>query len=415
MTNQTVGENGVHVAGSAITPNWTPQYGTARETSNNRYAYVTYVDPNATYEYKFLNGDFWGTDESAPAPCGASGNRQVVVASDDVIADAFCFGTCELCAPQTEVTFKVNLTQQGGGNPEGVSVAGAFQGWSPGTTLMTDDNADGIYEVTLMMDQGTYEYKFLNGLAWGTDEEIPCLCAVNNNREIVVGVDPVTVEFCFAQCEVSECIDVSGVVDMTFRVNMNAETVSPEGVYVIGNFTTPPFQAGAIQMTDDDSDGIYEASAPVTGIVELKYKFINGDVNTPANEESADLATAGCGCSNGFGGYNRTHILTGVDEVLTAFVFNSCSDLVSTSNIELGRVNIFPNPTDGLTYIEIENPNRHNLRMNIVDVTGKVVRENVLVNNNRVEINAGQLAPGLYLLNVTNENSERAVYKLMVR
>jgi hypothetical protein len=412
MSNQTVAPEGVHVAGDAITPNWTPQHGTATESANNKYAYVTNVDPGATYQYKFLNGDFWGDDESAPDACGSGGNREVTVADADVITEAYCFGTCDLCAPQTEVSFALDLNGEGGGNPAGVSVAGSFQGWSPGATLLTDDDADGIYTATILVDQGTYEYKFINGIAWGDDESVPAACNVNGNRQLVVGADPVSVAFCFNQCT-AECIPDPDPANITFRVNMNAETVAAEGVWLMGDFTSPAWQAGAIQMSDADADGIYEVVFEVSGPAEFQYKYANGDPNT--TEETGDFAAGGCGVSNGIGGFNRVHVRSGEDEVLNAYVYNSCSELVSTTNIELGQVNIFPNPTDGLTYIEIENPNRHNLRMNIVDVTGKVVRENVLVNNNRVEINAGQLAPGLYLLNVTNENSERAVYKLMVR
>ncbi len=418
MGEQVIDAAGVHVAGNVITPNWTPQYGTASPAIGNKYAYMTYVDANASYEYKFLHGDFWGTEEfqggASPSPCTMNSNRILEVGTDNIETTAYCFNSCDLCAPQTPVTFRVNLTQQGG-NPDGVSVAGSFQGWAPGATLLTDGDSDGIYETTVLVDQGTYEYKFLNGLSWGTDEEIPCLCATNNNRQVIVGEDPVTVEYCFAQCEVNDCADVSGASNITFRVNMNDQVVSPEGVYVFGNFTNPTFQDGAIQMTDDNSDGIYEASADVTGIVEMKYKYVNGDVNTPANEESANLDSLGCGCSNGQGGYNRTFFLSSQDEVLDAYYFNSCSTILSTTSIELGEVVIFPNPSTGVSYIDIQNPNSYTLRMNIMDITGKTIRENVLINSTRVEINTADLNSGLYFLNIVNQRSESATYKLMVQ
>jgi hypothetical protein len=53
--------------------------------------------------------------------------------------------------------------------------------------------------------------------------------------------------------------------------------------------------------------------------------------------------------------------------------------------------------------------------MNIVDITGKTVRENAVLNTTRYEINTTDLNPGLYFLNIVNERSETAVYKLMVQ
>lgn len=78
-------------------------------------------------------------------------------------------------------------------------------------------------------------------------------------------------------------------------------------------------------------------------------------------------------------------------------------------------VRVYPNPSNGSTFIEVENPNGYNLRMSVLDITGKVVRDNILLNSGRKEINTSNFAPGLYFLNVTNEKSERSVYKLMVR
>jgi hypothetical protein len=101
--------------------------------------------------------------------------------------------------------------------------------------------------------------------------------------------------------------------------------------------------------------------------------------------------------------------------VLPAFYYNTCQAILSTSDLELGRVAIYPNPSDGISFIEVENPNNHTLRMNIVDITGKTVSENMVINTNRYEINTTNLNSGLYFLNMVNERSESAVYKLMVK
>ena len=70
---------------------------------------------------------------------------------------------------------------------------------------------------------------------------------------------------------------------MTFRVDMTEEEVSATGVWVIGNFTNPNWQAGAIQMTDDDMDGVYEVTVNISGSATILYKFTNGDPTTGDN------------------------------------------------------------------------------------------------------------------------------------
>lgn len=414
MTNQLpISDLGVHVAGNFTNPEWTPQLAMPFLISDAKYAYVANVDPEMTYVYKYLNGDFWGTEETVPAECNVEDNRTVEVASEDVTTDSYCFGTCSTCAPQTEVTFKVDLSGVGGGNPDGVSVAGSFQGWSPGSTLMTDDDEDDIYEVTLMLDQGTYEYKFVNGITWDGGESVPASCNVNGNREVVVGEEPVTEAYCFGQCT-AECIPDPAPSDITFRVDMQNEIVAPEGVWVMGGFTDPQWQSGAIEMMDTDEDGVYEVTVnDVSGPSEIQYKFANGDPQT--TEENADFLTGGCGVENGVGGYNRTFDRTENDTILDVVCYNSCTSCsVGIQEASLGEVSIYPNPSHGKAFISIENPNAYTLRMNIVDITGKVVRETTVLKSTRFELNTSDLNAGLYFLNIVNEQNESAVYKLMV-
>lgn len=407
MTNETTAEAGVHVAGTIIEPNWTPEYGTCTPFGLNEWGYVSYVDADATYEYKFVNGTTFGVDpdESISGACGSNGNRALVVGATTVVTESFCFGSCETCS-DPNVTFTVDMSNEDVDN--GGFLAGSFNGFS-GQPM--DDNGDGTYTLALALGEGTYEFKFQNGN--GGWESVPGECSVNGNRELVVGADPVTTAACINQCS-EECVANPDPANITFQVDMNAETVSADGVFLIGSFTTPPYQGGALSMTDDNANGVYEVTFEVTGSPDIQYKFVNGDVNVVENEELGDFEAGGCGTSNGVGGFNRTHVRSGVEEVLPVVAFNSCQPL-STTEVELGRVAIYPNPSQGLSFIEVENPNNHTLRMNIVDITGKVVTENMLINTTRYEINTTNLNSGLYFLNIVNERSERAVYKLMVQ
>lgn len=410
MSNQDVGDLGVHVAGNFSNPEWTPQLSKAFEVSNGKYAFVANVAPDSEYSYKFLNGDFWGTDESAPDECGADGNRIATVGSEDLVLDAFCFGTCDFCSLPAVITLTVDMSNVAEVADE-VYAAGTFNGYSD--QAMTD-NGDGTYSLELSLDGGDYFFKFKNGPdGW---ESVPAECQGEGSADrtfTLVAEEVSSYTSCFEQCT-ETCIANPDPANITFRVDMNNETVSEDGVFVMGGFTDPAWQGGASQMSDDDGDGIYIYTVEVDGSADIQFKFTNGDPNVGENEESGDFATGGCGVDNGIGGFNRTHTRSGVDEILPAFAFNSCQPL-SIQELELGSVSLFPNPSNGLTYLDVENPNGFTLRMNIVDVTGKLVRANVVLNNTRNEINTSDLNTGLYFLNVVNQNNETAVLKLMVQ
>lgn len=410
MSNQEVGDLGVHVAGNFSVPVWTPQLSKAFEVQNGRYAFVANVAPSSDYQYKFLNGDFWGTDESVPDDCATDGNRVASVGADDLSTDAFCFGTCGPCALPGEITLTVDMSNVCELADE-VYAAGTFNGYSD--QAMTD-NGDGTYSLTLTLDPGEYLFKFKNGPdGW---ENVPAECQGEGSADRPFTIEEeqqTSLTLCFEQCS-EECTPVPETADITFRVDMNEETVSEEGVFMIGGFTSPAWGEGATEMLDGDGDGIYEATVEVCGSADIQYKFTNGDPTNSENEENADFEAGGCGVPNGIGGFNRTHTRSGEDEVLDAVAYNSCQPL-SITELELGQTALFPNPSTGLTYLDVENPNGFTLRMNIVDITGKLVRENVILNQKRNEINTSNLKAGMYFLNVVNQSNETAVFKLLVQ
>ncbi len=414
-----ISELGVHVAGTLLDPEWTPAYGTMFNSSNSQYAYIANVDPDATYSYKFLNGNDWGMDEwtggipPAPEECTTGGNRAVTVVADDVTIPTVCYEACETCADPGIVTLTVDMSNETLIN--GVAyVAGSFNGFSD--EEMTD-NGDGTFSAEYTLEPGTYEFKFKNQPGNDGWELVPDACQGEgtDNRAFTVGeAEELSVTSCFEQC-VEVCIPNPDPSDITFRVNMMNVTVAPEGVWVMGSFTSPNWQPGAIQMTDADSDGIYEVTVEdVSGSADIAYKFANGDPMT--TEETGDFAAGGCGFATDLGGFNRSLVRTGEPMVLDVVCYNSCADcVVGLEENVLGSVSIFPNPSNGISYIDIENPNGYTLRMNLVDITGKTVTENILLNSTRNEINTKNLNAGLYFLNIVNEHNDRAVYKLMVK
>ncbi|MGM0420288.1 MAG: alpha amylase N-terminal ig-like domain-containing protein [Bacillota bacterium] len=53
-----------------------------------------------------------------------------------------------------------------------VFLAGEFNDWNPQDTLMTDEDGDGVYTVTVYLEPGEYQYKFvIDGTNWQTPED----------------------------------------------------------------------------------------------------------------------------------------------------------------------------------------------------------------------------------------------------
>jgi hypothetical protein len=424
MTQEASGVNpaGVFLAGDfqgwnpATTQMFDPAYPLGNPSGT--FEAIVNVGTASSLAYKFINGNDWAFAEAVPNDCATGGNRTATLTSDNTVLDVACFSACGPCQAPTPVFFRVNMSLQTV-NPNGPHVAGSFQGWNPGdpTTLMTDPDGDGIYEVTLLLQPGTYEYKFVNGADWADgNESLPAECNVNGNRQLVVGSDPVIEHWCYTQCSV-ECITDPDPADVTFRVNMQNTSPDPAGVWMIGGFTTPAWQGGATQMTDPDGNGIYECTVNISGSAEIQYKFMNGDVNAPTNEEGAGIIA--CGVANGVGGYNRVHTRSGLAEVLNIVCFDSCADCfigVSEANF-LNSLNVYPNPANDYVLLSFGQETSNKIYVRILNQLGQVVAtQNVgtlPAGNNTVRVELASLSAGIYAVELAN-GKDRATVQIAV-
>ena len=149
----------------------------------------------------------------------------------------YAFTVCLLVAvagmAQVPVTFQVDMNNETV-SADGVHIAGGFQGWDPAATMMSDDDMDGVYEVTVDLPaDSTYEFKFINGMAWDFVEDVPPTCQVevagNDNRFLTIGADATEASYhvCYGSC--AAC----GMATVRLRVDMSVESaVSPNGVHV---------------------------------------------------------------------------------------------------------------------------------------------------------------------------------------
>ena len=420
-TQPAVNPVGVHVAGNFQNPfadgsgDWTAGASPLQDwDGDNIWEGVYSVGNMTSIEYKFINGNDWANpNENVTGPCGpGNGNRLTDIADVNTPLPIVCWSSCDPCTQPTMVTFRVGMVNETI-SPNGVHVAGDFQGWSPGDPAgtMLDTDGDMVYEVTLPVAPGTINFKFINGNDWNgadnSNESMPAECNVNGNRQVIVEGTDMIIEFCYGQCSV-ECVPNPNPADITFRVNMSdldgVSIASADGVYLIGNFTNPQWQGGAIQMTNTGAN-VYEATANVSGAAQFQYKFVNGLVSNAANEEGAGIAD--CGVANGIGGYNRVHDRTGEAETLSVVCFSACTDCVVNvnENAFLSSLLVFPNPAEDRLTVKLNAATAQNIQIQLINNVGQVVyskNAGTLAGDRQFEIEVAQLSAGVYNLVVSN-------------
>jgi alpha-amylase len=162
MNNETVSADGVHVAGNFNDPDndtnpdnpdypqWASDGIMLMDGDLDGVYSVTLDLVPATYEFKFINGNVWDYEEDVPNACqvevDGNSNRWLTVSDADTGMHA-CFGSCAACGMYT-LRFRVDMSLEGAVNPEGVHVAGSFQGdvWDPGADMTIDPDGNMIYE-----------------------------------------------------------------------------------------------------------------------------------------------------------------------------------------------------------------------------------------------------------------------------
>ena len=269
---------------------------TVSATMENNYDYL-YVTDGAG---NLLNtGETTGTIDATYE--STDGTISVNVTNDGSVqnGDVTLAFTC--AAAQANVTFNVDMSNYTGGlgADDTVYLNGSFNGWCGECNPMSDDDADGIWTITMPLDDGAYEYKFtVNG--WNNQEQWTADgtpdCAENaddgtyENRALTVAGDDLTMPTVYWNLCVGE--EPGNTYTVTFSVNTANITVGANGIYagggVLGN-------AQALQLTDDDGDGVWVGSIDLPEGTTGNYIFLNspgdgGDWGAKENLEGQDCA-----------------------------------------------------------------------------------------------------------------------------
>ncbi|MEI7502108.1 MAG: GDSL-type esterase/lipase family protein, partial [Paludibacter sp.] len=103
------------------------------------------------------------------------------------------------------------------------------------------------------------------------------ICLGNNSGTTAVG------DYYFDQFSIDASSAPSSSILMNLSLDMNGQTVSPNGVHVAGDFNV--WNTTSLELKDPNSDGIYEVSVPISNLNQIySYKFLNG--NSWGSEET---------------------------------------------------------------------------------------------------------------------------------
>ena len=227
----------------------------------------------------------------------------VNVTNDGSVQNGDVTLTFTCAAAQSNVTFSVNMSNYPGGlgADDTVHLNGSFAGWCGDCIPMSDDDGDGIWTVTIPLDDGDYQYKFtVNG--WSNQEQWPgdgtTSCAENaddgtyENRAFTVAGADMTLETVYWNLCIGE--EPGETFTVTFQVNTSAIVggVGANGIYAGGGILG---NAQALQLTDDDGDGVWVGSIDLPEGTTGNYIFLNspgdgGDWGTKENLEGQDCA-----------------------------------------------------------------------------------------------------------------------------
>lgn len=321
--------------------------------------------------------------------------------------------TCDdgSCVYGFSVTFQLdlrNVTSISYTTPE---INGMFNGWCGNCTQLEDLNNDSIWEITVLIDSGSYEYKY-SADNWTIEENLfsgdSCTVSSNGftNRFLNVSKDTVLDPVCWESCE--DCLSSPGPssYNVTFRLDMS-EYVGPPFTTPEVNGTFNNWCGSCWAMTDDNGDNIWEFTALLAAGDTVEYKF-SADGWNIQEELDTNLPTS-CiiynydpGAPNGFGFINR-YLVVDSEVELDDVCWNSCSECQGQTGVSeniLNAVFVYPNPSSGT--INVKTPVDVQ-RINIYDALGKLIytKEN---NKNTNEHTITLLNNGLYYVSAYVDN-----------
>jgi len=372
LSNETVNALGVNIAGTFN--GFDPNGGLMTNNGDGTFSYTVNAEEGSVIEYKYINGNNFIDEESVPSECGVDNgfggfNRIHTVGSADETLATVCFGSCTACVVLADcndvnaanynsmastdseclynTTFTIDMNDYT--DPfTTLNVAGEWNGFCADCNLLSDDDSDGVWTVTLPIAAGSYSYKFQLD-SWTVQENLvsgagaPCYIMIGGFTNRFTTIEAVAsndiAEHCWESCYACNaggtagCTDAAAnnydaaatdedgscLYDITFQVDMSQVADAFTLPEVNGSFNG---WCGGCNALADNGDGTWSATIEIqAGSYEFKYAADAWNIQEDLSGEASGLNS--CVVENS-GFYNRSLNVSG-DLTLDLVCYNLCS------------------------------------------------------------------------------------------
>jgi hypothetical protein len=280
-------------------------------------------------------------------------------------------------------------------------VNGTFNGWCGGCAPMTDDDLDGVWELAIELEPGTYEYKFAYDTWAGQETLVPgssCTLTTGEftNRVLNVTQDEELPVVCWGSC--TTCEENEGPYNIVFSVDMNLVTESFTTPEVNGTFNN--WCGGCAPMSDDDGDGVWTLTIPLSaGTYEYKFAY-----DTWAGQETL---IEGSSCTITTDGFTNRVLEVTDNATLDVVCWASCEPcVIGVAETATEAIRVYPNPVRDNLQIEISGLMSGTVRLMVTDARGQLVYDQTTQAGNMMTLDTSAFADGLYFLRAQTAGGE---------
>ena len=211
------------------------------------------------------------------------------------------------------VTFQIDMSTVDPATFTTPEVNGNFNGWCGSCAPMSDLDGDNIWDVTIALDTGSYEFKY-SADNWSIQESLLAgsWCTVTawgfTNRTLTVSGDTTLPVVCWESCD--PCSSGPSSYNVTFEVDMRGVTQSYSTPEVNGGFNG--WCGNCWQMSDSDGDSIWQYTTLFAPGDSLEWKYSADNWNIQEDlDSSLSCVTINYdpGAPNGWGFVNRIAVV----------------------------------------------------------------------------------------------------------
>lgn len=319
--------------------------------------------------------------------------------------------------PTADLTFKLDMNQFAGTYTQ-VFVSGSFNSFSGFANPMLDSDGDKVFETTLNLPVGLYEYKFTLD-NWAQQEQFSptTTCTQTTidganvfvNRKLALSGNTILNPVCF-----NSCYSCGDAVKITVNLGMNSNTPDPGGVYLAGGGDFGP-PGGRFKMLDADGDGVFSIQIERQRGFATFYDFANGACPDYSCKE--DLAGQPCAVPTN---YNDRWL----SPVQQDTVINTCYATCATNtNCTIGSntpalsndwMTLQPTLATDAVQLGFATPVSGAVNIHVFDAAGKVILSEIAKGvTDQYTINVAGLSNGFYFVLV--QTAEKAASARFVK